>query len=116
MKSIKVVILFLCLTALMSFSPPVAITKYNGDKIILADTNEVEIVFGDTPVSPFAERTAYITIVSASSDVQVATRTIDSNTGGWPAGSKIVMGFYNGSSNIKVKGPAGAVIQITHSK
>ncbi len=116
MKTIKLLFLSVCLVALSSFAPPVATTIYNGSKITLADGNELEVEFGDIDYNLYQERTAFITIISATSTVQVATRTIDSSTGAWNAGSKVVMGFVNRGRNIRLKGTAGDVIQITHSR
>lgn len=115
MKTIKGLLLFICLSALMSFAPPPPTVIYNGAKITLASSTELEVEFADIS-GAYQERTAYITIVTATSTVQVATKTIDANIGVWAAGSKVVMGFVNSSRNIRIKGTTGDVIQITHSK
>ena len=117
MKTIKTLLLLTCLAALVSFAPmDDATTIYNGAKITLADGNELEIEFGDIDYNLYQERTAYVTILTATSTVQVATRAIDASIGAWPATSKVVIGFVNRGRNIRLKGTAGDVIQITHSK
>ncbi|MEK9157687.1 MAG: hypothetical protein AAB638_00705 [Patescibacteria group bacterium] len=117
MKTIKVLLLFVCLTALMSFTPPVPTVIYNGAKITLASSSELEVQFGDAyPYRQHEERTAYVTIISAATTVQIATRTIDSNSGTWITGDKVPIGFINITHNIRLKGTSGDIIQITHSR
>jgi hypothetical protein len=83
----------------------------NGQKITLANTNQLEIQFSNTRS---VTTTAYVQIVTSSAGVKVGTETLTAAHHDWPAGSKIPITFTNGILNVRLKGNSGDVIVITY--
>lgn len=91
-----------------------AVSTKNGGKIILADTNELEIVFNLNDLQT-VRRLAYVTVVSSAAGVQISSgETIDSTVTIFATGTKVPVSFINGSYNIRLKGTNGDVLSVTY--
>lgn len=87
----------------------------NGQKITLADANDLEISFETLDGYPENWTLAYVQIISCNAaGVQVGNEAITGTEWhSWAAASKVPISFKNGVHNIHIKGTNADIIAIT---